>query len=499
MPAAAHLRTGWSTIFFALCLCLFAATGFWHQGQSGLYPDDDNLWLYFLSRKIAEPVKGRDLEEAVISFAQTRNAVKHSIARLEMRRDYGLNYALPVIAWNRLQNFVSPPKNTADYPTYLGTTVTLMFAATAGVAWLMLLVVLVFLRDRRFVAAAALGLGVVALLSLMPNEVPSMVLMGVTNPLAALKNLVCFILNPRHGFSVFSFTPRNYLSVLAVALFALRWSGVGARWLYLLLLPMFGVHSSLTLLLLVHLVALDLFRRRAVLRDPIVLLLIATGFGYGLWRETLWPTVAGSVFIQAALAAFFALLAFAIWSKHPLGWIRGLWPRASQWLDLSGKWLFQRSPWGGDLLLIAAFWAASFLPVALISLFMSDLQNIYFWHQLHGRAIGLLQPVFFFGTAMYLVTRFPACRWTMIVAVLALVWSLGFVHQNRSRSPLWDSFAQEAQRLEIALSGHLPDRKDVLVPEGFVFSEALTYYALGQMLTLNVDRRDDLWRTARAP
>jgi hypothetical protein len=489
----------WPAFVIACGLCLLAATGFWQLTQSELRADDDNLWLYFGSHKIAAPAAGQALEDEILAAARQRGAGEDSLVRLEQRRDYWLNYALPLIGWNRLQSVLAPPADIAAYPAYLGRAVWLMLAAGVAVSWLVLVAVLLALRDRRLLIAAGLAFGVAALFSLLAMPPNTQLLMDAGPLPQAVENVVAFVLDPRLSYSIFGFTPRNYIAVLAVAIFAMRWSGVDARWVYLLLLPLFGVHSSLALLLLVHLVALDLVRRRAVLRDGVVLLLIAIGAAYGLWRETLWPTIAGSLFIQIAFAAGLVLVLAVVWAPDPIAWLRRPWPWAWRRLNDFAAWLARQSPWTGDLLLLAFFWLVSFPLVWIISQVTSELQNYYFWHQLHGRAIGLLRLVVFFGVALVVVTRLAAPRWPAIVSALLLVWSLGVALTSRGGTPPWETFAAEASQLESALSGERLGGERPEAAGGFVFDEAVVYYTLGQMLTLDNDRRADLWRTAPTP
>lgn len=488
LPHAARGRFCWSSVLIALCLCLFAATGFWFQAVQGLRPDDDTLWLYYASRKVDDPTKGRDLENAIIAAAQAHNASEESIKSLEIRRDYWLNYALPVYSWNWLQAVLPAVESVAKYPQYLGRTVPLMFAVSAGIAWLILIGVLVYLRDRRMLTAAALAVGVIALLSLLPKIASTQILMIMKWPELFIKNFILMWINPSYPFNIFGYTPRNYLAVLVIALFALRWSGVGVRWIYLFLLPFFTIHSSLAFLLLVQIIVLDLIRKRSLLRDWVIISLFAIGFTYGIWRETLWVNVASSFFIQAAIFVLFMVFLLAIWVKDPLGWVQRWFPGVSQWLSTTGTWLSRRSPWTGDLTLIVVFWVAILPVVLLISRFTSYAQNYNFWYQLHGRAIGLFEAVFYFGAALILVTHFRTFHWNMAVAAIAMLWSVGFVYKDRSAPLPWNKYAAQVQSIETALSAH----EGLGSSKGFEYDHGIVYYALGQMLTLHNDRLDDL-------
>jgi hypothetical protein len=100
--------------------------------------------------------------------------------------------------------------------------------------------------------------------------------------------------------------------------------------------------------------------------------------------------------------------------------------------------------------------------------------------------------VFFFGIGLFLVTRFPAARWALIVTAMAVIWSVGFALQSQAKPLPWNMYAAEAQKLESALSRE----RQMEVPQGAVFDEAIVYYTFGQMLTLGNDRWDDLLRTA---
>lgn len=474
-----------TSLFSALLILLLAMTGLYLNSQRGLLADDDNLWLHFTSQKIAEPVRGQALEDNTIQYVQTQQASDASILRLTERSKYLYNYALPVLAWHQLGTLVTTPQTTADYPAYIATFLNLALPVTSLAAWLVLVAVLLRLNEPALWRATLAGLGLIAALMLLPNNPPMMNLLGFNNPIHALSNFASFVLNPWHGFSVYSFTPRNNLIVLVIAVFALRWYGRN-RAAYLLMLPLFGVHSSLSLVVMVHLVALDLLRQRHKLRDPVILAAIAAGMGYGLWRETLWALVGSSSLVMAALGGLILAFAWAIWAPRPL-------LGAEKWLTRPQTWLQRQPAAAQDVLLLMAFWLVSLPPVYIISLFMDPQQNFYFWHQLHGRALGVMGAVIFIGLAYYLPSNW-SLRFSMFTL---LIWAIGFTVHAASKPPPYATALVQAEMHEAYLSGQIgtEDYKYLSGP-GFVLSEQTIYYALGQMMVMHNDRQPDLQRVA---
>jgi hypothetical protein len=308
-----------------------------------------------------------------------------------------------------------------------------------------------------------------------------------------IKRLIHFTIDPGAAFSPYGFTPRNNLSILVLAVFILRWSGKH-KLVYLCILPLYFIHSTMTLLLIIHIVALDIFKQRSILRDTKVLLCLFSGMAYGLWRESLWPTVAGSLFTQLILLCMLLLFLALVFLPDIPAVIHKISPGLSRRIITIHTRLRTLSAPVSDLVLLLFIWLIT-IPLAwLVSSHMTDMQNFYFWHQVHGRAIGLFQPVICVTLAYAFLTSIAEKYFSRTLGILLAIWIAVFSWQlYKQPSPL-ASLRKELHQLEDILSGKnntLPFR------ERYVLNEHLVYYTLGQMLTLHNDRRDDLWNTAR--
>lgn len=469
----------------ALLVLLLAVTGIYYNSQRGLLADDDNLWLHFASEKIIDPPAGQAMEDRVLALVKQNEASQGSILRISARSSYHYNYALPVRTWHALGELLPQPQTIADYPSYIAAFLCLSMPATSLLAWLALVAVLVGLKRPDMWRATVAGLGLIAALMLLPNGQPMMTLLGFDTLHQGLRNFTAFVLNPWHGFSVYGFTPRNNLTVIVIAVFLLRWCG-HMRLSYALMLPLFALHSSLSLVVMVHLLALDILRQREKLHDPVTLALIAAGIAYGLWRETLWNVVGSSFGITIALATCLLALAWLIFAPRPYLGLEKLFTRPAQWLDELPAPTTEAG-------LLALFWLISMPPAWIISLYMDPLQNTYFWHQLQGRAIGAMGPVVFIGLAAILPMRWSA----RLTAAFIFIWLAGFSWQAATKPTPYANALAQAQMHEAYLSGNLPvGSYKYLSGPGFVLSEQLLYYTLGQMMVLKNDRWAELQRTA---
>lgn len=479
------MRAERASLLTSLLILLLAVSGLYLNCQRGLLADDDNLWLMFASEKIAAPQVGAALENRAVELVTPQGVSDASLRRITDRENYFYNYALPVVAWHGLSKLVTPPETPQAYPAYVARLLSITLPVTSLICWLILIGMIFRLQDHRLRLAATAGLSLIAALMLLPNHAPMMTLLGFNSFQAGLRNALAFVLNPWHGFSVYSFTPRNNLAVLVIGIFLLRWSG-RMRAAYLMMLPLYSIHSSLSLLVTVHLLALDLLRQRQVLRDPAIISAVIIGMGYGLWRETLWNAVGNSSVIITCLLAMLLGLLWVIWSPRPLLIL----DRYRQ--QLENKLNTLPAP-AADALLLVSFWAISLPPNYLISLHMDPLQNLYFWHQLQGRAIGAMASVVFIGFAYALPTGWL----TRFTALFTLIWLVGFGYLAATRETPYATALKQASLHEAYLSGEISaDNYPYLSGPGFVLPEQALYYTLDQMMVLHNDRWQDLQRIA---
>lgn len=490
MPKSSDGKNLRQYLLAALIILLVAMTGFYYTAQRGLHGDDDNLWLYFYSFKVSQNSKVTPIENEVIGFAKENNADPTSLMRLEMRRDYGWNYSIPMFIWNRLQNVFPKPSSSEQFPAYLASLLPLMFAVSTGIAWLALLFSLYRIPDEGLLLSVTFSLSLMAALLLLSNPPASMILLDFSSFKRGWQNFLNYILNPGPGMSFFGFTPRNNIMILALAVFIVRWRQMHLL-SYALLLPLYGYHSSMTLLLTVHLLGIDILTNRDKLRHPLCFSIIVTGFIYGLWRETLWKDIGHPGVIALLLATLVISLLSLIFLPNPF--LRFA-PVKNFIGYLQRNIQSMGSPFIESLLLIG-FWLLSLPLVFFIASHMTHNQNYYFWHQVHGRSIALLLAVVVTGLVYAIL---PRIKYPIVITMtLVLVWAGGFALSVSKHPSLYALLLKETSWSQEFITGKrkLEDYPFRPFP-GYIVSEAAIYYAMGEMLALGTDRLGDIKTTA---
>lgn len=485
--------------FVAVLLVLgLALSALYVHGQSGLRGDDDNLWLYMATHKIDQPDEARAMEQQALQMSAEWNGSPHSLRRIEMRMDYALNYLGPVYLWHLIDKAVASDQALgADFPAHVALVLTIGFVVTAVLAWLVVLLVFTLRGDSRLWLALLLMMSLSACLMLLPVSIPSMVLLGLPDLKHTILNAAVFVLDPGHGFSFLSFTPRSTIAVLLLAVFALRWGGY-YRWSWLLLLGLHYVHASLALLAVGHVLLLDLLQHRQKLRDPLVLGSITIAVLLGVMGESLWANVGQASLLLALGVAAAGIILLWVFGPQPLALLAKFMPRTAQHVAQFNQALNKYGPAGADAALLLMLWGASLPVVWGITTQMSYVQNTYFWAQLHGRCISLLWPVVLLALCLTLVQHVPMRYSLRLVGLLLVGWLVGFAWQVQHHPAPWQGLLMDNRQHEAFLSGQITDQAYQLhSAQGFVFSESLLYYTLGNMLATHTIRWEALTETGR--
>lgn len=485
--------------FVAVLLVLgVALSALYMHGQTGLRGDDDNLWLYMATHKIDQPDEARAMEQQALQMSAEWNGSPHSLRRIEMRMDYALNYLGPVYLWHLIDKAVASDQALgADFPAHVTLVLTIGFVVTALLAWLVVLLVFMLRGDVRLWLALLLMMSLSACLMLLPLSIPSMVLLGMPDLKHTILNAAVFVLDPGHGFSFLSFTPRSTIAVLLLAVFALRWGG-WYRLSWLLVLGLHYVHASLALLAAGHLLMLDLLQHRQKLRDPLVLGSITIAVLLGVMGESLWANVGQASLLLVVGGLAILLIVLWVFGPQPLALLARVMPRAAHHITQLDKSLNRYGQACADAVLLLLLWGLSLPVVWGITTQMSYVQNTYFWAQLHGRCISLLWPVVLLALCYTLVQQMPVRYNLRLVGVLLLGWLLGFGWQVQKHPAPWQGLLMDNRQHEAFLSGQIASEAYKLhSAQGFVFSESLLYYTLGNMLATHTIRWEALAETGR--
>jgi hypothetical protein len=400
------MRGGVRWLFLGV-LCVHLALSHSHNYLVG--PDDDRLWLYATGAELGRADASRTLSEAVVASMRAAGASDYRLFRFELRAAYHRNYLLPSIAYRGGQELARRATDdwASRYTAYMARAMYAGYLVAYAAACAGLLLVVARLGEPRLLAAATAAVSGIAVLEVAfdlagepLNGLPTLVpLPDAEAPLSGVfwPTALGLVLNPQVQLSPFGDNPRNHVILLATAVFLLRWTGrVTAS--YGLVLVLCFLHQSMAGLLFAFLAAVDLVVRPAMFhtRTGLVMAAVAVTFAS---RETLgafvgWSRPPALAAAAAALALFGAVLYGSLVPASAPG---RAWSRITRWVP--------RGTAAADVAVIGALWLATLPIVALITHLASYNDNVYFWTQVHGRALGLLRPALVLALVMALLDR----------------------------------------------------------------------------------------------
>jgi len=449
-------------------------------------PDDDRLWLYTSGIELGRN-SGAELNRRVHDSFSAVGSSASQVTRFGLRERYASNYVGASLVHGTAARLVGSLQaaRLSDYPAYLARTMNAGFMSMYGVTCLILLVVVLFASDRRWLLAALLAVSATALLESLFDlagdqwsGLPTLLPDAETRETFAQNlwpNLPALFINPQVQLSPFGDTPRNHFILLMLPLFLLRWRGhvFGS---YLFLAGLAFIHQSHTGLVLGCLVAVDAVLRPWIFRSrtAVVMALVLVMF---VGRESLGSVIGIArpiVIVSAALAAL-VIAACIYWG------LRGRMGRAAALLARMRERVEARGPVFADLAMIGIILAVSFPVVAAINAVGTEAQSLYFWTQVHGRALGIFRPALMLGLGLFAVGRLDAARGeqraTKLVyafAALALVPSTveALMHNHHPIA----RFEQEARLLDASVG---PSIDWAVIGK---HSEAEIYYAIARTL-----------------
>lgn len=454
-------------LLIALLLAMLVIVGVMGQAVRVLKADDDNLWLSFAVDKVFAHQKALDIENDVIEAAKKDGAPADRIYRLEMRRDYDVNYRAVITAWALLDRLLL--EKVTEPVQRMALRLTTALWPLVALPWLAFAWLLTC-RSCREVQIGALGvLAWFALVSMIDGARGSFIPFGKSISPKTLTDIVTFAINPV-SFSIFGFTPRNMLTVLVAATMLARWSGMN-RTGYVLLLLGTVVHTSLGLLVLALFVVADLLLHRTRLRDPIVLCVVGLALIYGLASERMLSIALSPIFAMVGAMTVFLLVPVAVWwvfAREPERRLPVLQP-LMQWLSARSD--RTHSLVRADVEFVAAVLVLALIIGAIVSQFAPARAVMYFWGQLPTRIYGAIGPGALIGAvALLLVGRRRETVKTVVLTLTVITTVVGVLFIGRQQ-PHAKVLARQLTAHEQTLAGGRHKRWN---------DESLIYYEQGR-------------------
>ena len=420
-PRVQSLAWGLKAVFLALfCVAAFAA-----MSINQIRLSDDQLYLMTGGLKLRHAdayARSVDLVESRLADPAVAAEDRY---RYQMRFDYTDNYlgaSALYAAWFALAPRLGPG------PAGSGEIAAASFDSLLFASFLAMLVfsvlASVFLPPRAllaFAAASALG---IALSMVLPRH-PDFIVFGNDGWAENLTRLVAFVVGPTASsqFSVFGFTPRSQMFLLAALIFMLRWSGRPALGWWLVPLCAL-IHQSHTTLLVLLLLVLEFVNGPRRLLRTGVLVPVALSLAMTLARERILDSfrvsdvlVFGGLFAALLVTAVvWASLETRLFSRRP-----GLARRVRE-LRASRAALLE----AGSL---AVLWVATLPAGYLACRYSGDLAGKYLWCQVHARVYAMLATPILIALCLGLFALFRR-RWpdsTRAGALGVLCAAAGFV------------------------------------------------------------------------
>lgn len=438
-----------SRVLMAWCLVLAAlVTVSTYVRVYGLKADDDRIWLYYTGSELGRANEGRSLMSDLLQRVTNPDMSEQQTLRTRVRSEYTRNYLLPSVVYRTAGEVVKccipvPVDVMDNYPGFLAHAMVIGFSATFTIAVVTLLVCIGVLRDTLLAGGLVLALTLMAGIEWIGGFYGSYFMLdrasGFGGLVSAVKifarEAVGLVVNPTVAFSPFGDTPRNHFILLTLTVFALRMKRYYG-WSYAVVWLLGFVHLSYAGMLLGFLLLADLLWRPALLMKPQVWSFILLAALNWVARET-WGDISGVHIWWLGAAALFGLGGLAVASNRLI----------RTWLQKQFKWRpaaesVTEDLHAGlrdgilDLAVMAGVWILTVPIFYAVNRIVGELQSIYFWSQVHGRALAMLRPglflvvsLAFLSTLKYLggasahrarLVLLAAC---MVVAI-SMTWSI---------------------------------------------------------------------------
>ena len=472
---------------------IFFVGHFFVAGQK-LNPTDDNLFFYYSALKHLD-TQSIAVDDRRIEDAQERlGAIQEIKDRYHYRSVYTTNYGIQLLTFSYFIESL-PLDETGGLQKKMAAVFELGFHWSSFFALVVLLIAFLFVHDYRLYLALLLSVtwqflfdaGILQFVSigLLGSEIPegNPMLVRADNFPIALANHFFF---PNYGFSTFSFLPKPHVALILCGVFALRWSG-NLKLSYAFAMSTMAFHQSMGFMMLVYIVALDIFKRPAIFKEVFLLVLLTAALALQVARERLWG------FIEAEYLAYFALvicillaLAYILINTGYLArFDRLVRTIRSSYLtrvfDPSGR------AWdvASDLFLILAIWCLTIIYPVVLNVVYSGNAIEYFWGHVHGRIIAALRPTIWLGLAFIIIqyaSQRNLLKRSLSVISLVAISSTVYIATN-----IEDPKPRVVQQLNV-LDDHPVPLKSITGE-----SEALIYFAIAKKAAFGRDYVADLF------
>lgn len=484
-----------------LCMTMIWITQFGKFADRYANPsDDDYVYLFFAGFQMFGPESVKTIHDRMLEYLFHTAVDDDLYFRAVMRYQYVDNYPfttgviyLTGLALHAFQ-LADPLK---DFAAFLARSIYVSMIAV-GVWWFAVTAaIILWLRDHRFAIAAALGMALATLSSeFIPSPTGSfnvIMQMTPTPPAPELSfqtvvaTLIHHFISPSRMTSLFGIDPRNNMAVLAVGLFALRWTGRTAASYWLLVVFMF-IHRSSGAFMLAIVLSCDLLvRARHLWRWPVLVpLLTCALLTVGQEKMASGLNLAGDYRSQLhILAGIVAILALMAWRyRHA---IASAIAATANWQERR----FARIPLTATDLAIFVFGFFATIPLVFVLIDHVDPYQVnLLWSQLHLRVIGIMQWPILTGVLYLGLTQFrraepqwAAVSMTFLVSIFC-VWQAAHHPWQGPTSKI-----QLAAGVAHRLATETPKLKTPTIRD-----EVVWYYAIAEEAVTGAPRLDQLFR-----
>jgi hypothetical protein len=425
------------------CILLWGAV-FARIADRAIGIDKDWLFLYLCGIEAVHP----ELHEQQIDLVRKIVAARgddQAVYRATTRANYCNNYpftSLSMYFAGTLQtNFgVSAAE---DFPTFFNRSFWSGVIVSGGLLGILCLVVAMAATTGplRFSIFATVGLGALFFLAIPPPSSSWMFIQQTPAPPARLVNWPNTLavglhswLNPGLPYSPFSVFPRCLCAMLALAAFAVRWSGrSGAAYWVLLLVS--GVHQSTALMLLFALICCDIAIRPREFARISVVLPICVNLLVLMLRERMFAMLGFSSagLVLAGAVSLGLVVALAMW-RPVRSAVQAGWSILAAW---RGRTIAAVPLPFADALVIFTAWLALILVSYLASRDDAWYRVIYFWSEVSPRYVSMFQLVVLAGLLYPLIVMMLSARpsaeraATAAIAVVMLIMAASQLPQER--------------------------------------------------------------------
>lgn len=432
----------WMVSLVATVAVLIFVCGFARMFNDSFRGNDDAVYFYQAALEMRHADKTAPLHNHVRKYLAAHTSSDVARRRWDLRVQYSQNYLMMnafIYGSSRAlrEFFGSLP---VAYPLLVSLSIAIGVILGAIVSVSVLRWAIIRVGDLATASGVALGLAILGACSLVPliplenpfGSVSWRLLDGTTlapasaPSIASVADSAWYLFFTFVGggseYSIFGYTPRSQLYLIALAAFLLRWNGAWTA-AYAIVVALAVVHQSMAALVLAMFIAIDVIARPYIFNQWIIAL-CAVGIGLELYRETLfadfgmWPFIATMVGAGAGVFAVSALIARS--------GIRIPFHQTAIRITAPCRRLLERlGPIGSDLVLGMAC-ALGTIPIAIVMCRIADpLSALTFWSWLPIRLMMIVQPAVFVGLSILLIRwlaiRTGAERWIYPIAITAAI------------------------------------------------------------------------------